>query len=69
VDTKTEALLDFCVKKSLGYSLAKAKKYSIVECAHNEFLDPEYNPFTELELRLMVNALKTKYNIKDKDAN
>ena len=64
MDPKNEALLDVCVKKSLGYDPVKARKYSIVECANNEFLDPDYDPFDDLRLRLMFLGLKEQYSLK-----
>lgn len=58
-----EALLDVCVKKSLKWDPVEAEKWSIVPCAKNEFLDPEYDPFKMLEFQLMANTIREKYGI------
>ena len=58
-----EALLDVCVKRSLGYDPIEAEKWSIVSCAKNEYLDPEYDPFKMLEFTLMAYTMRQKYGI------
>lgn len=58
-----EALLDVCVKKSLRWDPAEAEKWSIVQCAKNEFLDPEYDPFKMLQFQLMADTIRLKYGI------
>jgi hypothetical protein len=58
-----EALLDVCVKKSLKWDPIEAEKWSIVQCAKNEFLDPEYDPFKMLEYQLMADTIRKKYGI------
>lgn len=67
ITSKTEAFLDICVSKSLreslNYSRDDQNKWSIKECAHNEFLDPEYDPFKMLEFQLMANTIREKYGI------
>ena len=63
MDRKIEALLDVCVKKSLGYDPIAAEKYSIVQCAQNEYLQPEYDPFEMLEYTLMAYAAREKLGI------
>lgn len=58
-----EALLDVCVKRSLKWDPIEAEKWSIVPCAHSEFLDPDYDPFKMLEFQLMADTLRQKYGI------
>jgi hypothetical protein len=63
MDRIIEALLDTCVKKSLGYDVKEAHKWSIVPCAKNQYLDSEYDAFEELRIRMMMHTLKIKYNL------
>jgi len=63
MNNKIEALLDTCVKKSLGWDPIQAAKWSIVECAKSEFLHPEYDPFKMLEFQLMAETIRKKYGI------
>lgn len=67
ITAKTQAFLDICVSKSvresLNYSRDDQNKWSIKECAQNEFLDPEYDPFKMLEFQLMANTIREKYGI------
>lgn len=58
-----EALLDVCVKRSLRYDPIQAEKWSIVPCAKNEYLDPEYDPFKMLEFTLMAYTLRQKHGV------
>jgi hypothetical protein len=60
-----EDILDFSVKKSLGYDPKASAKYSIVPLAHSEYLHPDYDPFKQLEAELMVTTLRKKYGITD----
>jgi hypothetical protein len=60
---RTNALLDIAVKRSLGYDPIKASKWSIVECAKNEYLDPNYDPFHEYFIRKVIADLKAKYKV------
>ena len=54
MNKKIEALLDECVKKSLGYDKEKVDKYSIVECGRNEYLNPDYDATEALKYELML---------------
>jgi len=63
MNTKIDALLNTCVKKSLGYNIEEANKMSIVECAHNDYLDPEYDAFQDLKGRLELEAFMERYKM------
>lgn len=63
MNNNIEAMLNACVKKSLGYDATEANKWSIVQCAKNEFLDPEYDPFKMLEFQLMAETIRKKHGI------
>lgn len=54
MNKKINALLDACVKKSLGTDPEKEAKFSIVECGRNEFLDPSYDAIEALKYELML---------------
>jgi hypothetical protein len=63
MNRKSEAVLDVAVKKSLGFNPIEIGKWSIVECAHNDFLDPEYDPILDLKNRLQLQAFIEKYKL------
>ena len=55
-------ILDLAVKESLGITNEESK-YSILPCADNDYLNPEFDPFQDLEYRLLMKRLLTKYGI------
>lgn len=57
------AALDVAVKKSLGFNPIQISKWSIVECAHNDFLDPDYDPIADLKHRIQMQAFIEKYKM------
>lgn len=63
MNRKSEAVLDVAVKKSLGFDPIAISKWSIVECAHNDYLDPEYDPNMDLKNRLQLQAFIEKYKM------
>lgn len=63
MNSKIEALLDVCVKRSLKYDPIQAEKWSIVQCARNEYLDPDYDPIEMLEFTLMALSARVKLGI------
>lgn len=64
ISEKMEAFLDVCVRRSLKPNTEQVDKWSIKECAKNEFLHPDYDPFKMLEYQLMADTIRKKYNIK-----
>lgn len=38
-------------------------EYSIVPCIKNEYLNPKFDPFEQLRIKLMIYTLKVKYNL------
>jgi len=56
-----EKLLNDAVQKSLGYDPVEASKMSIIPCADNQFLDPEFDPLQLLEFTLMAHSIREKY--------
>ncbi len=57
-----------CVRTSLGVNeetLKEKERWSIVPCAHNKFLDPEYDPIEDLAHTLLLQTIITTYNIQN----
>lgn len=52
------SLLNSAVRKVVGTS---DDKWSIKECAKNEYLKPDYDPFKMLEFTLMAYSVRAKY--------
>lgn len=63
ISSKIEAFLDVCVRRSLKPDIEESEKWSIKQCAKNEFLDPEYDPFKMLQFQLMAETIRKKYGI------
>lgn len=63
MNNPNDKFLNSCVKKSLGFDADQSDKWSIKQCAKNEFLDPEYDPFKMLEFQLMAETIRKKYGI------
>ena len=62
-----EALLSRAVKRSLGVNLMDGAAMSIIACASNQYLDPSFNSFTDLEQRLLLKTLMQKHGITQED--
>jgi hypothetical protein len=58
-----EAILDISVKKSLGYSVKEAEKWSIVACAKNRYLKEGYDPFYAFKMQLIGMAARVSRGI------
>jgi hypothetical protein len=46
------------LRTSMGYSEEEARKYSILECHSNDYLDPEFDSFKLLHAELFVDRLR-----------
>jgi hypothetical protein len=57
----TNAISNTCVKKSVGYDMEAAEKYSIVPCAQNSYLREDYDPFEQLRIDLLMMSLEKTY--------
>lgn len=60
ISKQIDKFLSNAVRKSLSKS-QDPDKWSIKECAKNEYLDPAYDPFKMLEFTLMAYSIRSKY--------
>lgn len=54
------SLLNSAVRKVVGVNKDR-EKYSIVECAKNEYLSDKFDPFKLLEFTLMAYSVRAQY--------
>jgi len=71
MNTQTQTLISEAVKKVTGaYSPNRenyifGERYSIIPCAHNDYLDPEFDPFRIFEMELLVHRVRETHGYAD----